>query len=191
MRIQHSANARTSKEVSESIEDILASIPEDFLQHVIETISVPRHYSMEKANNERIGRWIRHQFETLGFQVSCHGRFKNTVALPTTPLASSTLLAAAHYDTVPGSPGADDNGSGIAVLLACARALSVYQIPTSTIFITAITPFLACQYSCTHVDRYGRIPEYTLSQLLGYAGYFGLCIYEAGRPVTSQSNCPS
>jgi Zn-dependent M28 family amino/carboxypeptidase len=135
MRIQHSANARTFKEVSKRIEDILASISEVYLQYVIETISVPRHYRTEKANNERIARWIRHQFETFGFQASFRGRFQNIVALPTTPLASSSLLAAAHYDTVPGSPGADDNGSGIAVLLACARALSTYQIPTSTIFI--------------------------------------------------------
>jgi Zn-dependent M28 family amino/carboxypeptidase len=122
------------KEVSERIENILPSISEDYLQHVIETISVPRHFYAEKANNERIARWIRHQFETFGFQTSFHGRFRNIVALPATPLASSSLLASAHYDTVPGSPGADDNGSGIAVLLACARALSAYRIPTSTIF---------------------------------------------------------
>jgi len=30
----------------------------------------------------------------------------------------------AHYDSVPGTPGADDNASGIAAMLACARALS-------------------------------------------------------------------
>jgi Zn-dependent M28 family amino/carboxypeptidase len=135
MRLQHSGNAKKMKEVSEHIEDLLASISEVYLQNVIETISVPRHYSAEKANNKRIARWILHQFETFGFKASFHGGFHNIVALPTTPLASESLLAAAHYDTVPGSPGADDNGSGIAVLLACARALSEYQVPTSTIFI--------------------------------------------------------
>ena len=34
------------------------------------------------------------------------------------------LLVSAHYDTVPGSPGADDNASGVATLLECARVLA-------------------------------------------------------------------
>lgn len=33
------------------------------------------------------------------------------------------LLVGAHYDTVPGSPGADDNASGVAGLIEMARAL--------------------------------------------------------------------
>jgi Zn-dependent M28 family amino/carboxypeptidase len=36
-----------------------------------------------------------------------------------------TLLVGAHYDAVPGSPGADDNASGVAVLLECARLWSL------------------------------------------------------------------
>jgi Zn-dependent M28 family amino/carboxypeptidase len=35
------------------------------------------------------------------------------------------ILVGAHYDTVPGSPGADDNGTGLAVLLELARAFSI------------------------------------------------------------------
>jgi aminopeptidase YwaD len=34
------------------------------------------------------------------------------------------VLVGAHYDAVPGSPGADDNGSALAVLLELARAFS-------------------------------------------------------------------
>ncbi len=33
------------------------------------------------------------------------------------------MLIGAHYDTVPGSPGADDNASALAVLLEAADAL--------------------------------------------------------------------
>lgn len=40
---------------------------------------------------------------------------------PGTEAAAGTLLVAAHYDTVEGSPGADDNASGVATLLAVAR----------------------------------------------------------------------
>src|SRR5262249_5058713 len=38
------------------------------------------------------------------------------------------LLLGAHYDTVPGTPGADDNGSAVAVCLECARLLR--EVPT-------------------------------------------------------------
>jgi Zn-dependent M28 family amino/carboxypeptidase len=34
---------------------------------------------------------------------------------------SGAIVVGAHYDTVPGSPGADDNASGVAVLLELAR----------------------------------------------------------------------
>ena len=34
------------------------------------------------------------------------------------------LLVSAHYDTVCGSPGGDDNASGVAAMLECARAMS-------------------------------------------------------------------
>ena len=179
MRIQYSANAGTLIEVSELIENILPSISEVFLQHVIQMISVPRHYCAENANNERIARWIRHQFETFGFQTSFHGRFRNIVALPATPLASSSLLVSAHYDTVPGSPGADDNGSGIAVLLACARALSAYRIPTSTIFV-AFNREEDCligsqEFVADSVHQFKtKLSEVHVMEMVGY------CSHEAG-----------
>jgi hypothetical protein len=42
---------------------------------------------------------------------------------------AGTILLAAHYDTVIGSPGADDNASGIATVLEVARLLS--KFPTT------------------------------------------------------------
>lgn len=38
------------------------------------------------------------------------------------------ILIGAHYDTVPGSPGADDNGTGVAVLLELASAIASQPI---------------------------------------------------------------
>ena len=43
--------------------------------------------------------------------------------------AAGTILVGAHYDTVPGSPGADDNASGIAVVLEVARLLGPRRTP--------------------------------------------------------------
>src|SRR5436190_10873425 len=49
--------------------------------------------------------------------------WRNVLALPANtpkPLA----LIGAHYDSVGGCPGADDNGSAVAAMLACAKACS-------------------------------------------------------------------
>jgi peptidase M28-like protein len=55
------------------------------------------------------------------------GESANVVALPPQPgfdpARDRHLLIGAHYDTVPGSPGANDNASGVAVLLEVARSL--------------------------------------------------------------------
>jgi Zn-dependent M28 family amino/carboxypeptidase len=40
--------------------------------------------------------------------------------------ATAPILIGAHYDTVPGSPGADDNATGVAVLLEIARAIAIH-----------------------------------------------------------------
>jgi Zn-dependent M28 family amino/carboxypeptidase len=39
----------------------------------------------------------------------------------------------AHYDSVPGSPGADDNGSGVAALLELARVLAPHRFRRSVL----------------------------------------------------------
>src|SRR5687768_5312614 len=41
--------------------------------------------------------------------------------------AEGILLVGAHYDTVPGSPGADDNASGVAGLLELSRAFAALR----------------------------------------------------------------
>jgi hypothetical protein len=45
------------------------------------------------------------------------------VDLPGTDLPGEVLILGAHFDAVPGTPGADDNGSGTAALLEIARVL--------------------------------------------------------------------
>lgn len=50
--------------------------------------------------------------------------------------AGEIVLAGAHYDTVPGSPGADDNASGVAAVLELARLLRG-AAPSRTIRLVA------------------------------------------------------
>jgi len=45
------------------------------------------------------------------------------------------LILGAHYDTVPGSPGADDNASAVSVLLEVARAIQAVPLKYTVRFI--------------------------------------------------------
>ena len=57
--------------------------------------------------------------------VELHGREKQ----------DQVIVVGAHYDTVRGTPGADDNASGVAGLLEIARALQGKRFPRSVRFI--------------------------------------------------------
>ena len=90
----------------------------------VERLAIPRHIVADARNN----RWVRDQlvaaFRNLGFCVRLQGRYGNVLALPRTAGGEPLTLVAAHYDSVPGCPGADDNASGLAVMLECAGALA-------------------------------------------------------------------
>lgn len=57
----------------------------------------------------------------LGYDAFLQGPHHNVVALPRGPSGPLTLVGA-HYDSVPTSPGADDNASAVAVMLAVAQS---------------------------------------------------------------------
>src|SRR2546425_34790 len=98
-----------------------------------------RHPVTSPASLRRAEAYLVEQFTHLGLAVSTHsfkalgGTYRNVIGamLPQkgdSPQAEggqspSPLIIAAHYDTVEGSPGADDNASGLAVMLEVARNL--------------------------------------------------------------------
>jgi hypothetical protein len=88
-----------------------------------EALAIPRHMSA----NARGNKWVREQivaaFHDSGFTVRLQGPYRNVVALPACASRERITLVAAHYDSVPDCPGADDNASGLAVMLECARLL--------------------------------------------------------------------
>jgi hypothetical protein len=70
---------------------------------------------------ETPARYIEQAFAAQGLKFSTQefvsgGRRVRNIEV----LNDSPILVGAHYDTVPGSPGADDNASGVAVLLELA-----------------------------------------------------------------------
>jgi aminopeptidase YwaD len=95
-----------------------------------------RHPVTSLTHLQQVEGYIADTFQQLGLQVSLHpfkamgGTYRNVIAslLPThqakdQDTSQAPLILAAHYDTVEGSPGADDNASAVAVLLETARRL--------------------------------------------------------------------
>ena len=79
----------------------------------------------------------------LGFEVSRQTYVAQGVAssnlevsLPGRDRPKEIVLVGAHYDTVPGSPGADDNASGVAALIELAREAR-RALPACTIKLVA------------------------------------------------------
>lgn len=90
-----------------------------WLRERVEGLAVPRHATWEASTNRRIAEDLARELEDLGYRTRFQGPHRNVLALPRS--TGPIRLVAAHYDGVPGCPGADDNASAVAVLLAVAR----------------------------------------------------------------------
>lgn len=99
-------------------------IDERRLEGLVRALAVPRHAIADARNNAWVAHSMTQWFKCLGLQVHSHGRHRNIVALPRGGSTRPLTLVAAHYDTVPGCPGADDNASALAAMLECARWLA-------------------------------------------------------------------
>jgi Zn-dependent M28 family amino/carboxypeptidase len=87
----------------------------------------PRSYR-DEANLSAAADFVTRSFEAAGYAVAFQpydvkGRtYRNIIVeRPGTQEPDRILIVGAHYDTVEGTPGADDNASGVAVLLELAR----------------------------------------------------------------------
>jgi Zn-dependent M28 family amino/carboxypeptidase len=98
------------------------------LQHLVRE----RNPFFSSQGHFYVREYLRQEMGRYG-EVTAHNfQFKNrsyeniVLDLPAREEIASKppILVGAHFDTVPGSPGADDNASGVAVLLELARLLS-------------------------------------------------------------------
>ena len=135
MLVQHSANAPTSTpdtRIRAAAEEVSAS----FLQGIVETMAVPRHYERQQENNRLTAHWIARQLHSYGYETELQGEYANVVARSRHAPDAACVLVGAHYDSVPGTPGADDNASAVAALLACAKALAEHAPGSPVCFVS-------------------------------------------------------
>ena len=115
------ASRALAKSPHAGIGESMASVTEADLRGWVERLAVPRHFELEQEENKNTALWIAAQLQGWRCQVELQGPWWNVVALPK-DLSAPVTLVCAHYDSVGGCPGADDNASAVAAMLGCAKA---------------------------------------------------------------------
>lgn len=107
--------------------------------------------ALENKDSPERGRQVQAALEAMGIEFTVQERrrpqIKNIIVDFSGGYNEKHLLFSAHYDTVEGSPGANDNASGVAVLLGLCRLLKNLQVPVKAVFFDREetwlrTPFL-------------------------------------------------
>jgi Zn-dependent M28 family amino/carboxypeptidase len=133
MLVVHSKNRRP-KARDAGIADVLRGVSAERLRAYVDMIAFPRHYVAERKANVRARDLLLKLLHGFGYTSPIlQGSYDNIVVTSNATTSGPYLLLGAHYDSVPGTPGADDNGSAVAVCLECARLLKEQHIGSTTI----------------------------------------------------------
>ena len=113
------------------------------LRHHVIAIASREHNQFRFAELEASARYIERTFEGYGYRVQVQrieapaGEVRNIeVEVKGAALASEIIVVGAHYDSVVGAVGANDNGSGVAAVLELAR-LFMEAKPARTLRLVA------------------------------------------------------
>src|SRR5579885_1570460 len=114
------ASTPSSKPVPGAVAGAIDTVYPDDLREIVERIGIPRAHGTpeNRAVRRTIGDLLSDSpAGRLGVEVDEGGNV--VLGDP----GRATVLVGAHYDSVPGTPGADDNASGVAALIVAARAI--------------------------------------------------------------------
>ncbi len=120
------------------LESAEAQISDRLARHVAH-IALHEHNINNFSELERVARYLEQTLRDLGYRFNRQefSAFDRTVRnieteIPGVSAAEEIVLIGAHYDSVRGSAGANDNASGVAATLELARLLKTHQ-PQRTI----------------------------------------------------------
>ncbi len=176
---------------SQEVDTTLQVSAERLLTH-IQNLNFQRYTTTERS---RTRTYITNELKKSGWQPKLE-KFSDGVNIfaerPGTDKAAKTILVGAHYDTVASSPGADDNASGIAVMLEIARLLGSRPTPRTlqlAFFDQEEVGLLGSQAFVSKTARLENLGGAIVMDMVGYACYTAGCQkYPAGLPVTPPSD---
>ena len=165
---------------------------EDALRRHVEvlTVEIGRRTPFPGDGLERARRYIHQAFEAAGLEVAAQAydyqgpAVANLIAaLPGTADAARYYVVGAHYDTVPTTPGADDNASAVAVMLELARRLPDLDLaaPVKLVAFTREEP--PASPAGDMGDRQSVVGGPSIGTFVKYAQFKGRGAHLGGAPI--------
>jgi Zn-dependent M28 family amino/carboxypeptidase len=184
---------RAPHKTDTAIAEVLQRASRDKLRAYVEMLAFPRHYVAEKQANFRARDLLRKLLLDFGYSPAFQGDYDNIVATSSDGKEGPYLLLGAHYDSVPGSPGADDNGSAVAVCLECARLAKENDAGSTMIvfFNREEDGFLGSRQFVAHLasEKSWTIAEAHIFEMVGFCSRAaGSQRMPAGLPVVGAPN---
>lgn len=127
---------------SENPDNLINRISPENIKQILHSIEGIRHgwYNYEELENR--ATLIKELFKAYGYVVEEHvfvfnkRMYRNIIAtISGMNSKKDWLIIGAHYDSAHGSPGADDNASGVAVMMEVARVLRESPISDKIKFV--------------------------------------------------------
>ncbi|WP_448603385.1 M20/M25/M40 family metallo-hydrolase [Thermoleptolyngbya sp.] len=132
----------------------------------------------EAGDRQRAADYIERSLTAAGWQVerqpfgAGETAGENLIATrPDTPPNRPKLLLAAHYDTVDGSPGADDNATAVATILEAARLLNPQDTPNTLELVLFDREEAGLEGSQAFVADAARLQELRGAVVMDMIGY--------------------
>ena len=190
------------------ITDLLGQVSPARLEAHVRALEGVRHGQANPEALEARARWLEEAFSTMGLAVEHQsvpfsGReYRNLIVTHAGADPSiGFLLVGAHYDGIWDSPAADDNASGVAVMLEAARILSkgTFRRTIQFVAFTLEEPqtmthhfLIGSREFVSRAKRYGQRYEGALIlECVGYADHRPGSQYRpilVGIPIPDQGN---
>jgi Zn-dependent M28 family amino/carboxypeptidase len=128
------------------------------LAHHIGERHMWRGGSLARAADYIESRMVRYGYTPARQNYEAYGQTVSNIIAEKRGARPETIVIGAHYDTIPGSPGADDNASAVAGLLELARLMAHKACRLSLIFAAFVneeSPAFGTEYMGSM--RYARL----------------------------------